>query len=47
MVIAEFFERKRVETKAIEGQKVTFNLALFDRLTIEDIFGANFSESAL
>jgi hypothetical protein len=46
-LLQNFYERKRLETKAIEGQRVTFNLALFDRLTIEDIFGSNFSENTL
>ena len=37
-----FLERKRVESKAVQGQKVTFNLALFDNLKLEDIFRSDY-----
>lgn len=44
-LLQNFFERKRLETKAIDGQKVTFNLALFDKLRIEDIFRSTLPEN--
>jgi hypothetical protein len=43
-ILQNFFERKRVESKAVEGQKVTFNLALFDKLRVEDIFSTGYFE---
>ncbi len=46
-LLQNFFERKRVESKAIQGQKVSFNLALFDKLTIEDIFDTSFSRNII
>jgi hypothetical protein len=38
-LLQNIFERKRAESKATAGQKVSFNLALFDTLKIENIFG--------
>jgi hypothetical protein len=43
-LLQNFLERKRVESKAVQGQKVTFNLALFDNLKIEDIFLSGYFE---
>jgi hypothetical protein len=44
-LLQNFLERKRVESKAVQGQKVTFNLALFDNLKVEDIFRSGYFES--
>ncbi len=44
-LLQNFLERKRVESKAVQGQKVTFNLALFDNLKVEDIFRSSYFES--
>jgi hypothetical protein len=41
-LLQNFFERKRAESKAVAGQKVTFNLALFDKLKVEDIFSTGY-----
>lgn len=41
-LLQNFLERKRVESKAAQGQKVTFNLALFDNLKVEDIFRSSY-----
>jgi hypothetical protein len=41
-LLQNFMERKRVESKAAQGQKVTFNLALFDNLKVEDIFRSSY-----
>ena len=41
-LLQNFLERKRVESKAVQGQKVTFNLALFDNLKLEDIFRSDY-----
>jgi hypothetical protein len=41
-LLQNFFERKRAESKAVKGQNVTFNLALFDRLRVEDIFRSGY-----
>lgn len=41
-LLQNFLERKRVESKAAQGQKVTFNLALFDNLRVEDIFRSSY-----
>jgi len=43
-LLQNFFERKRAESKAVAGQKVTFNMALFDKLKVEDIFSTGYSE---
>jgi hypothetical protein len=43
-LLQNFLERKRVESKAVQGQKVTFNLALFDNLKVEDIFRSGYFE---
>jgi hypothetical protein len=43
-LLQNFFERKRAESKAVEGQQVTFNLALFDKLRVEDIFSTGYFE---
>ena len=43
-LLQNFLEKGRVETKAIEGQKITFNLALFDNIKIEDIFSTGYFE---
>ena len=45
-LLQNFLERKRVESKAVQGRKVNFNLALFDNLKIEDIFRCGYSEWA-
>jgi hypothetical protein len=41
-LLQNFLERKHVESKAAQGQKVTFNLALFDNLKLEDIFRSGY-----
>lgn len=41
-LLQNFLERKRVESKAVQGQKVTFNLALLDNLKLEDIFRSDY-----
>lgn len=46
-LLQNFLERKRVESKAAKGQKVTFNLALFDNLKVEDIFGSGYFETSV
>jgi hypothetical protein len=46
-LLQNFLERKRVESKAAKGQKVTFNLALFDNLKVEDIFDAGYLETSV
>ncbi len=43
-LLQNFLERKRVESKAVQGQKVTFSLALFDNLKVEDIFRSGYFE---
>ena len=43
-LLQNFFERKRAESKAVDGQKVTFNMALFDKLKVEDIFSTGYFE---
>jgi hypothetical protein len=43
-LLQNFLERKRVESKAVQGQKITFNLALFDNLKVEDIFRSGYFE---
>jgi hypothetical protein len=43
-LLQNFLERKRVESKAVHGQKVTFNLALFDNLKVENIFRSAYFE---
>jgi hypothetical protein len=43
-LLQNFLERKRAESKAVEGQQVTFNLALFDKLRVEDIFSTGYFE---
>ena len=45
-LLQNFFERKRAENKAVKGQKVTFNLALFDRLRVEDIVRSGYTGSS-
>ena len=45
-LLQNFFERKRAENKAVKGQKVTFNLALFDRLRVENIFRSGYTGSS-
>jgi hypothetical protein len=44
LLFQNFLERKRAESKAADGQKVTFNLALFDTLKVEDIFSIGYFE---
>jgi hypothetical protein len=46
-LLQNFLERKRVESKAVQGQKVTFNLALFDNLKLEDIFRSGYFEMSV
>jgi hypothetical protein len=46
-LLQNFLERKRVESKAAKGQKVTFNLALFDNLKVEDIFRSGYLETSV
>jgi hypothetical protein len=46
-LLQNFLERKRVESKAAKGQKVTFNLALFDNLKVEDIFRSGYFETSV
>jgi hypothetical protein len=46
-LLQNFLERTRVESKAAKGQKVTFNLALFDNLKVEDIFDAGYLETSV
>ncbi|MDQ3977390.1 MAG: hypothetical protein M3264_12765, partial [Thermoproteota archaeon] len=46
-LLQNFLERKRVESKAVQGQKVTFNLALFDNLKVEDIFRSGYFEMSM
>ena len=46
-LLKNFLERKRVESKAVQGQKVTFNLALFDNLKLEDIFQSGYLEMGM
>jgi hypothetical protein len=46
-LMQNFLERKRVESKAVQGQKVTFNLALFDNLKVEDLFHSDHFEMTL
>jgi hypothetical protein len=43
-LLQNFLERKRVESRAAQGQRVTFNLALFDNLKLEDIFRSGYFE---
>jgi hypothetical protein len=43
-LLQNFFERKRAESIAVDGQKVTFNMALFDKLKVEDIFSTGYFE---
>ena len=43
-LLQNFLERKRAESKAVEGQKATFNLALFDKLEVDDIFSTGYVE---
>jgi hypothetical protein len=43
-LLQNFLETRRVETKATEGQKITVNLALFDKMRIEDIFSTGYFE---
>ena len=45
--LQNFLERKRVESRAAQGQKVTFNLALFDNLKLEDIFRSGYLERSV
>ena len=45
--LQNLLERKRVESKAAHGQKITFNLALFDNLKIEDIFRSGYLEMSM
>jgi hypothetical protein len=44
-LLQNFLERKRAQSKVVEGQKATFNLALFDKLKVEDIFSTGYFES--
>jgi hypothetical protein len=46
-LLQNFLERSRVESKAVQGQKVTFNLALFDNLKVEDIFRFGYFEMSM
>jgi hypothetical protein len=46
-LLQNFLERKRVESKAAQGQKVSFNLALFDNLKVEDIFRSGYFEMSV
>ena len=46
-LLQNFLERKRVESKAAQGQKVTFNLALFNNLKVEDIFRYGYFEMSV
>ncbi len=46
-LLQNFLERKRVESKAAQGQKITFNLALFDKLKLEDIFRSGYLEMSM
>ena len=41
-LLQNLLERKRAESKAVEGQKATFNVALFDKLKVEDIFSTGY-----
>jgi hypothetical protein len=41
-VLQNILERKRAESKAVDGHKVIFNLALFDKLKVEDIFSTGY-----
>jgi hypothetical protein len=43
-LLQNFLERKRAEINAVEGQKVSFNLALFDNIRVEDIFTTGYFE---
>ncbi|MDQ3835626.1 MAG: hypothetical protein M3270_01650 [Thermoproteota archaeon] len=43
-ILQNFLERKRVESKTLQGQKGTFNLALFDKVKVEDIFTSDYFE---
>lgn len=42
LLFQNFLERKRAESKAADGQKVTFSLALLDKLKVEDIFSTGY-----
>jgi hypothetical protein len=44
LLFQNILERKRAESKAVDGQKVTFSLALFDKLKVEDIFSKGYFE---
>ncbi len=46
LLFQNFLERKRAESKAVSGQKVTFSLALFDKLKVEDIFSTGYFETS-
>lgn len=41
-LLQNFLERKRTETRATEGQNIILNLALFDKLKVEDIFSIGY-----
>jgi hypothetical protein len=43
-ILQNFMERKRVESKTAQGQKGTFNLALFDKVKVDDIFSSGYFE---
>jgi hypothetical protein len=42
LLFQNFLERKRAESKAVDGQKVSFSLALLDKLKVEDIFSTGY-----
>lgn len=46
-LLQNFLERKRVESKAAQGQKISFNLALFDNLKLDDIFRSGYLEMSM
>src|SRR5918997_4981136 len=41
-LLQNFLASKRAESNAVQGQKVTFNLALLDNLKLEDIFRSDY-----
>ena len=46
-LLQNLLERKRAESKAAQGQKVAFNLALFDNLNVEDVFRSGYLEMSM
>jgi hypothetical protein len=46
-LLQNLLERKRAESKAAQGQKIAFNLALFDNLNVEDVFRSGYLEMSM